>query len=203
MTDGFEQAPLKDLAARTGQIVSWLKLNNVPTAAQVDSTGKLGLQGAFRMHDGVYFDPIPAGVIQKAKEDVNAVQEHKTIDIPLLQESRIGGEVIKPKPKITTHGGHVTIIKSAGPEVLLNTTLIPIFKEQVQAVAQFLSHLGFEPPQPNATRGETFVLVDDHPSNVHYYSTADPDIGVEITRNGPNDTDQATKVELIIHQKKK
>jgi hypothetical protein len=202
MTEGFEQAPLKDLAAMTGQIVSWLKLNNVPSAAQVDSTEKLGLQGAFRMHEGVYFDPVPASIIEKAKQDVAAAQEYKTIHIPLLQEGHIGGEVIvTAKPKVTTTTGKV--IQSATPEVIANDTLVPIFREEVQATAQFLARLGFEPPQPNATRGQTFVLVDEHPSDVHYYRTADPDIGVEITRNGPNDTDQATKVELIIRQNTK
>jgi hypothetical protein len=201
MTDGFEQAPLKDLAARTSQLVSWLGLNKVPSAAQVDSSGKLGLQGAFRMHEGVYFDPISAEVIQKAKEDVNAAQEYKTIDIPLLQEGRIGGKVIAAKPKVTTTTGK--IIQSRSPEVSLNTTLVPIFKEQVQAAAQFLARMGFEPPQPRGTRGENFVIVEDNPSNYHNYPTKDPNILIGVTRNGSNDTDQATKIELIIYQNTK
>lgn len=180
--DSSENSPLKDLAARTSQIVSWLGLNNVPAAAQVDSTGKLGLQGAFRMHESLYFDPIPASVIQKAKEDVAASKENKTIDIPLLEAGQMGGKVYR----------------SAEPRITVGGTIVPIFKEQVQSVAQFLTRLDFEPPQQRGTKGENFVIVDNNPYNTQSYKTKDPNIGVRVTRNGPNDTDQATRVELVI-----
>ena len=182
MMEGLEQASLKDLTVKTSNIVSWLKLNSVPTAVQVDPSNKLGLKDAFRIHEGVYFDPIPPDVIQKAKEEVAKATNYTTQNIPLLQDERIGGKVMR----------------SAEPRITVGSTLVPIFKEQVEATAQFLARLGFEPPPPRASSGETFVIVDENPSNVHVYKTADPKISVVVTRKGTKDTDQAIRVELSI-----
>lgn len=184
----METGEIQNLEAKTIAIVEWLNLDSVPSAQNVDPDNKIGLQGAFRKVDGVYPDPIPAAVLEKAKRDST------TTSIPLLESQKIGEKVIRKFAQQKTPTGvslHPIQITAGG-------TYVPLFKEQVYAASQFLAKLGFEPE--NKTTGGSFVLGGQE--RVKGYSTKDSQIDVIVERSGPNENSPTTKIKLQIKPSK-
>ena len=166
-----EPLPLQDLAARTSNIISWLRLNAVPTSAQVDTSGKLGLQDAFRMHEGIYPDPVPVGVINEAKAQVTVGNSYAAKEIPILEESKV------------------------------KDTRVPIFREQVQSAAQYLARIGVEPSKPIVFDNPIDQgVIETKPYNFKAYETNDPNMRVIVTRDGSTDDAQVTRIVLSLHK---
>ncbi|HKB88637.1 MAG TPA: hypothetical protein VKC53_03220 [Patescibacteria group bacterium] len=171
----MESIDNQNLEKKTMAIVEWLNLDDVPSAASIDPENKMGLQNAFKKNDGVYPDPIPEAVMEKAKKNL---VRNKVI---LLNSQKIGAKVLS-KP------GSSTQLTTGGKSV-------PLFKEQVYSAGQYLSKLGFE-PEPK-TVGDTFILSGQR--KMQSYSTKDPNVRVEIQRNGQNENSPVNLIQLVIN----
>ncbi len=193
METGSEAIEGQNLEARTISLVQWLKLTDVPTATQLDPDDKIGLRGAFKKDGGVYADVIPPSVIEDRKQAVMHGKEPEEIEIPLLEEQNIGGQVIKAgRPKITTGGKSVSL-----------------FKEQVYAAVQQLVKLGLNIPEAKVIRGESFTMGHkERPKTKitsrsaliwELYKTKDPHISVKVGRMR-NENSPASNVRLLIHK---
>ena len=170
------QPEVENLGTKTIAIVGWLNLDRVPTAAELDPENKIGLNDAYKKRDGVYPDPIPQEVVEKAMKG-SAYNK-----IVLLESQRIGAKILS-KP------GAITTVTTGGKHV-------PLFREQVGATAQFLAKLGFEPkPKKN---GETFILVGQN--EIQTYPTTNPNIKVEVTRSGQYEDSPVSRIKLVFER---
>lgn len=184
----------QSLKARTASVVQWLRLTDVPTAAQLDPDDKIGLRGAFREESGIYADVISPEVIKDKKQAVMGGRNLEETVIPLLEKQHIGDQVVQAGPtKVTSGGKH-----------------IPLFKEQVYAVAQYLVKLGLKIPEAKVIRGESFTIADKKRPRTkiasrglihHSYKTKDPNTSVIVERDGQKEGSPAIKVKLSFHSK--
>jgi hypothetical protein len=160
----------------------------------LDPDDKIGLRGAFKKDGGVYADVIPPSVIEDRKQAVMHGKEPEEIEIPLLEEQNIGGQVIKAgRPKITTGGKSVSL-----------------FKEQVYAAAQQLVKLGLNISEAKVIKGESFTMADEKRPKTKItsrtgliqklYRTKDPNISVIVERSVRNEDSPASNVRLLIHK---
>ena len=188
-----ETAESQNLEARTTSVVQWLRLTDVPTAAQLDPDDKIGLRGAFKKEGGIYADVISPEVIEDKKRAVMEGRNPEETTILLLEKQHIGGQIIQTgHTKITSGGKH-----------------IPLFKEQVHAVAQYLVKLGLKIQEAKVIRGESFTMADERRPRtkitsrdlIHYsYKTKDPNISVLVERDGQKENSPVTKIRLSFHK---
>ena len=197
-----ETAESQNLEARTTSVVQWLRLTDVPTAAQLDPDDKIGLRGAFKKEGGIYADVISPELIEDKKRAVMEGRNLKETAIPLLEEQHIGSQVIQAgSTKITSE--RIVVLK------LLRGKHIPLFKEQVYAVAQYLVKLGLKIQEAKVIRGESFTIADEKQPRTkitsrglihHSYKTKDPNISVIVERDGQKEDSPVIKVKLSFHK---
>ena|ERR1035437_6276990 len=184
-TGDFNPAPQEDLKGKTEALIRWMGLENVPDAQALDPDNKIGLRGAYVLPDGSYRDPVPQSVIEAAQKELmgkGSFGEYvPPIDISLLKDQHIPRteEVIRLRNGASERTSHVT------------DQHIPLFKEQVGAVAQYLSSLGVELP---ATAGKDFTLPQSTETNM--LKTKTPNLKALFIRNA--DLSQVTEVNLVV-----
>lgn len=158
-------------------LVEWMRLQDVPSAAQLDPDGGLGLKDAFREVAGRYPDPVPQSVIEQAKREVAVHVGNVYIDIPILQETVI--------PVGAKEDGYARSL--------------PLFREQVLAVAQYLDRLGIQTPPSTATQGDTFVLIGTKADrDLRVLSTKERGVSVIVRRSMLSESAPVKRVELSV-----
>lgn len=175
-----ETSEKKYLGVKTESIVRWLQLADVPSAAELDPDNKMGLQDSFKKDYRLYPDVVPQKVIENKKQAVLKGEAPERVQIPLLETQHIG----------TEH--------------------IPLFKEQIYAAAQQLVRMGVNIPEEKLVTGESFIMggkgqpktrINSNTGTVHEkYKTKDPNISVEVVRQGQKDSGSVKKVFLSIHK---
>lgn len=191
-----EQPVVETTPLQTEALIKWMGLENVPDAKTLDPDNKIGLQSAYLLTDGSYRDPIPPSVIEAAQQELagkGSFGEYiPPIDISLLKDQYI--PQIENALRIHLSGitGQPTTTKT---EHITNQH-IPLFKEQVGAVAQYLSNLGIELP---ATAGKDFILLQTEETT--RLKTKNPNLTALFVRNA--DLSQVTEVNLLVSPTKK
>ena len=194
MEDTHEDSKVENqtLEDRVQSIIHWMNLADVPTAKDLDPEGKFGLEGAFRKVYGIYPDPIPSSIIDQAIEEVDASEERNSIEIPILDKTSFRTRIGKSTSPF--HRGRTTVVTTGkGP-------IFPLFREQVDAVAQYLVRRGFKTPKPTPIGGKNFVLIGGvaEVKKDNYFPLDNPHLRVEFERSMPSENAPVTNVYLIV-----